>query len=136
MRNRRIICRLAPTLFLLLLALPGCSLGIDRTRKAERLAIPTAEHPLAGFWKHQAKNDYGLAIAPAGQGLYSISFCGPGSCFAPGTYRPNSNIKDDETYRIVDADTIEIKGKAGYSRYHRFESRTSSDTPNRVPAGS
>jgi hypothetical protein len=105
----------------------GCGLHVDSSREAERLAIPSADYPLAGFWKHEAANEYGLAIAPAGNGQYSISFCGPGSCFQPGTYRPNSSIVNDPLYTVVDGGTIEVKGKNGFSRYSRFRSRTSTE---------
>lgn len=108
----------------LMCVLAGCSRGIDRTRKAERLAVPSSEYPLAGFWKEKPSYEFGLAIAPAGNGFYSISFCGPGGCFKPGTYRPNSKIYGDTAYKVIDANTIDVLGAGGLSRYYRFPSRT------------
>jgi hypothetical protein len=74
---------------------------------------------LAGFWKDHCEDDFGLKIAQAGANLYSISFCGPGGCFEPGTYRPNSPIFGDHAYRVIDADTIEVLGGDGFSTYRR-----------------
>jgi hypothetical protein len=92
-------------------------------RRAEDTAVPTAEHPLAGFWKSGGCADqFGLAIAPAG-GLYSVSFCGPGGCFAPGTYRPNTSIVNDSNYRVLDNNTIEVAGRGGFTKYVRCPSR-------------
>jgi len=92
-------------------------------RRAEQTAIPSATHPLAGFWKEPGcKDRFGLAIAPAGD-IYSASFCGPGSCFAPGTYRPNTSIVGDSQYRVIDNDTIEVGGRSGFDKYVRCSSR-------------
>ncbi|MGB9237166.1 MAG: hypothetical protein WCC04_22380 [Terriglobales bacterium] len=85
----------------------------DQTRKAEKAAVPSSEYPFAGFWKTQCSDTSGLAIAPAGDGYYSISFCGPGGCFEPGTYRPNSRIANDPNYHIINNDEIEVSGKGG-----------------------
>jgi hypothetical protein len=78
---------------------------------------------LAGFWRDHCEDDFGLKIERAGEGLYSISFCGPGGCFEPGTYRPNSPIFGDESYRVIDADTLEVLGGDGFSKYYRCPSR-------------
>jgi hypothetical protein len=74
---------------------------------------------LNGFWKDQCEDDFGLKIEPAAGGQYSISFCGPGGCFEPGTYRPNSPIFGDEAYRVIDANTIEVLGGDGFAKYRR-----------------
>jgi hypothetical protein len=93
-------------------------------REAEKLAIATAEHPFAGFWKRPGCGDnFGLAIAPAGPGVYSVSFCGPGGCFKPGAYRPNTGLVGDAAYRVVDADAIEVRGREGFSAYVRCKAR-------------
>jgi hypothetical protein len=90
---------------------------------AEELAVPSEDYPLAGFWKEEKSHNFGLAIAPAGDGYYSISFCGPGRCFKPGTYRPNSKIMEDCAYRVINNNTIEVGGQDGLSRYKRCPSR-------------
>lgn len=95
----------------------------DPNWHVERQARPTKSHPLAGFWKRRSKADHGLAIGPAGANTYFISFCGPGGCFEKGTYRPNSPIEGDPSYRVLDENTIEVKGKWGFTKYVRAKSR-------------
>ena len=78
------------------------------------------EYPFIGFWKTECKNSHGIAIDKAGNGFYSVSFCGPGGCFKPGTWRPNSQLINDPQYRIINNDTIEIKQQRGaMTIYHR-----------------
>ena len=89
----------------------------------EKEAKPGKKHPLGGFWKQNKNHDHGLAIGPAEDGKYFISFCGPGGCFEKGTYRANSTIEDDPHYRVIDINTIEIKGKKGFNKYVRVKSR-------------
>ncbi|HEX9625531.1 MAG TPA: hypothetical protein VGA00_01175 [Acidiferrobacterales bacterium] len=89
----------------------------------ERQARPSKTHPLGGFWKQDVRHDFGLAIGPAEGNAYYISFCGPGGCFEKGRYRPNSAIEGDPDYRVIDADTIEVKGRKGFARYVRVRSR-------------
>lgn len=89
----------------------------------ERQAKPTKLHPLSGFWKRDPKHDHGLAIGPADDNKYFISFCGPGGCFEKGKYRPNSTIEGDPDYRIIDSATMEVKGKKGFNKYVRVKSR-------------
>jgi hypothetical protein len=99
------------------------------SREAELTAVATADFPYAGFWKaHDCTASYGLAISPGGSpGLYSVSFCGPGGCFEPGTYRPNTTLLDDEKYWVIDRNTIEVGGcgkRAGtFTRYVRCAGR-------------
>ena len=97
----------------------------DHERRAEIEAIATADHPYAGFWKRpDCSNEFGLAISPAGRrGWYSVSFCGPGGCFTPGTYRPNTRLVGDKLYRILEKDTIEVRSRDGFVRYVRCPRR-------------
>lgn len=79
-------------------------------------------YPLTGFWKGSCTEDFGLLIEPTKEAAtYSISFCGPGGCFKPGTYRPNSLIAGDPMYRIVDKDTIEVQASDRFLKYIRCE---------------
>jgi hypothetical protein len=90
----------------------------------ERNAIPTKTHPLAGFYKEGGCADaFGWAVGPANEKEYYISFCGPGGCFAAGTYRPNTTIYDDENYKVVDENTIKFLSKNGWSTNVRCPSR-------------
>jgi len=91
----------------------------------EKEARSSAAHPLGGFWKTDLKHTHGLAIGPAGEETYFISFCGPGGCFEKGTYRGNTEIYGDDDYKVIDINTIEIKSKNGFKKYQRSESRES-----------
>lgn len=89
----------------------------------EKQGKPSKTYPLGGFWKKDLKHDHGLAIGKAPEGLYFISFCGPNGCFEKGNYRPNSAIVGDSDYRIIDKNTIEVKGKKGFDKYTRAKAR-------------
>ena len=77
---------------------------------------PDENYPFIGFWKKNCSDNYGLAIEKAGDGLYSVSFCGPGGCMKSET---NTSLTNNPAYRIIDENTIEVKEKKGFSRYHR-----------------
>lgn len=94
-------------------------------REAERTAVASATHPYAGFWKREdCEGTWGLAVSPAGRpGFYSVSFCGSGGCFEPGTYRPNTTLTGDRAYRIVDKDTMDVEASDGFVRFVRCQGR-------------
>lgn len=98
----------------------------DPSRITEKTAIPSQTHPTAGFWKDDCTHNFGLAIAPAEGTLYSVSFCGPGGCFKPGSYRPNTPIVGDSNYQVVDTNTLRVLGNDGWSTYARAPSREGS----------
>lgn len=115
------------TVAVTLYALISIKLGNDHThdsdRIAEKTAIPSISHPMAGFWKSSPTDNFGLAIAPVEGKFYSVSFCGPGGCFKPGTYRPNTPLVGDEDYKVVSNDTLLVRGQDGWSTYKRAASR-------------
>lgn len=77
-----------------------------------------------GFWKESCEQNFGLQIQHVGaNGMYSISFCGPGGCFEPGTYRPNSYINQDRSYQVVSRDEIKVRGAGGWSSYRKCASQ-------------
>ena len=86
-------------------------------RTAEKAAIASPAHPYAGFWKSDGacRDNFGLAIAPAGPDLYSVSFCGPGGCFKPGTYRPDTPLTGDANCHIISEQAIEVRTATGYT---------------------
>jgi hypothetical protein len=96
-----------------------------RNAVVESKAVRSDAHPLAGFWKQDCKYEFGLAIGPAPDGRYFVSFCGPGGCFAEGTWRPNSAIYGDPQYRVVDEDHIEVVGTSRTDAYMRCAGRAS-----------
>lgn len=112
------------SLFVTALLLSACSPGqAERTTAAHPSGpLPTVSHPYSGFWADDGHcgEEFGLVIAPAGASMYSVSFCGPGGCFEPGTYRPNTRLVGDPDYLLVDADTIRVGvNGGGYQRYDR-----------------
>ena len=91
----------------------------------EHNAVRSNSHPLAGFWKSGGcSGEWGLAIGPAGDGLYYISFCGPGGCFEEGAYVPITAIENDPKYNVTNENTIEVMTKKGWSTYARCPGRT------------
>jgi len=114
-------------------AVVSVKMGVDPTsdpdRIAEKTAIPSETHPLAGFWKYGATDNFGLAISPAEGNLYSVSFCGPGGCFKPGTYRPNTPIVGDNDYQVVSNDALRVHGADGWSTITRSAGRGGEDCP-------
>lgn len=102
-------------------ALSACTPGARQIGEATLPSpVPTERHPLAGFWKDHCEDEVGLSIAPADGDLYSVSFCGPGGCFEPGTYRPNTRIVGDPAYKIVGHDALDVTGHDGaFQRYQR-----------------
>ena len=82
---------------------------VDTTRNSqniESLLRPNPEFPLVGFWRNQCTDDFGSAIEAAGDGKYTIAFCGPGGCDRVESLQ-HIAIVDNPSYRIVDQDTIE-----------------------------
>lgn len=84
-------------------------------------AKPTSDHPLSGFWaKGDCSREHGLAIGPVSAGIYFVSFCTQFDCFAEGTYRYDTPIYGDASYRVIDENTIEVYGNdGGFTRYVR-----------------
>ena len=78
-----------------------------------------------GFWKTNCGNAFGLQIIHAGKNLYSVSFCGPGGCFRPGTYLPNTPIDGDQMYNVINDAEIKLKVKDGSEMTYR---KCTSDT--------
>jgi hypothetical protein len=101
------------------------SMNIDSFRNSMNAASTLRRdpaYPLTGFWKTSCDDAFGLLVEPAStSGKYSVSFCGPGGCFTPGTYRPDTPISGDPAYRILDEDHLEVRGLHGFSKYARCE---------------
>jgi hypothetical protein len=79
-----------------------------------------------GFWKTNCTDAFGIQIKKQTGSLFSVSFCGPGGCFAPGQWMPNSPIVGDPKYRVLSPTTIEIghgEGQ-GWTRYTRCTTDT------------
>jgi hypothetical protein len=79
-----------------------------------------------GFWKTNCTDAFGVQIKKQTGNLFSVSFCGPGGCFAPGEWMPNTPIVTDPKYRILNATTLEIQNGEGW---HRFTKCTTDTNP-------
>ena len=77
-----------------------------------------------GFWKGDCSDAFGIQIRPDRGKTYSISFCGPGGCFAPGTWMPNTAIEGDPSYHVIDMDTLEVRKGERWQRYKKCTSET------------
>ena len=61
-----------------------------------------------GFWKARCSDAFGVQIRKQPGNLFSVSFCGPGGCFDPGEWMPNTPIVGDPQYHIYNPTTIAI----------------------------
>jgi len=77
-----------------------------------------------GFWKANCTDAFGVQIKKQAGNLFSVSFCGPGGCFAPGEWQPNTPIVGDPKYRVLNPTTIEIGKEQGWIRYTRCTTDT------------
>jgi hypothetical protein len=77
-----------------------------------------------GFWKGSCDDAFGIQIKPHRDHLYSVSFCGPGGCFEPGTWTPDTKIDGDSKYKVFSSTEIGIKQKdgKGFFKYVRCTS--------------
>lgn len=64
---------------------------------------------LTGFWKWHCSDAWGVQIKKQTGNLFSVSFCGPGGCFEPGQWMPNTPIVGDPQYRYTNPTTLEIQ---------------------------
>lgn len=62
-----------------------------------------------GFWKGNCSDGFGVQIQHVNDEQYSISFCGPGGCFEPGEWTPNTKIDGDRNYAVISSEKIQIK---------------------------
>src|SRR4051812_31754559 len=60
----------------------------------------------AGFWKERCSDAFGVQIKKQTENLFSVSFCGPGGCFEPNTWEPNTPIVGDPNYRLINPVTL------------------------------
>jgi hypothetical protein len=77
-----------------------------------------------GLWKVNCTDAFGVQIKKQAPNLFSVSFCGPGGCFAPGEWLPNTPIVGDPKYRVLNPTTIEIGHEQGWTRYTRCTTDT------------
>jgi hypothetical protein len=81
-----------------------------------------------GFWKIDCKDGFGVQIKPAENQMYSVSFCGPGGCFEPGEWTPNTRIEGDLNYNVISPEKIGIRRKDDKHGYFTYIKCTSNPT--------
>jgi hypothetical protein len=62
-----------------------------------------------GFWKARCSDAFGVQIKKQTGNLFSVSFCGPGGCFDPGAWMPNTPVAGDPQYHIYNPTMIAIQ---------------------------
>jgi len=77
-----------------------------------------------GFWKARCSDAFGVQIKKQTGNLYSVSFCGPGGCFEPGTWMPNTPIVGDPQYRSINPTTLELKHGDSWERWTKCTTDT------------
>lgn len=104
----------------------------NATKEVDNPGAPDASKDFSGFWKETCDKNFGLQIKPTGtRGMYSVSFCGPGACARPGTYRPNTFITGDPSYKVVTQDEIKVSGRGDVWTSYRKCSPDPDATPVR-----
>jgi hypothetical protein len=79
-----------------------------------REAVENTPPDFTGFWKWRCSDAWGVQIKKQKENLFSVSFCGPGGCFEPGTWMPNTPILGDPRYRYINATTLEVQHGDGW----------------------
>jgi hypothetical protein len=79
-----------------------------------RDSVKNTPPDFTGFWKWHCSDEWGVQIKKQTENLFSVSFCGPGGCFEPGTWMPNTPIVGDPKYRYVNPTTLEIQHGDGW----------------------
>lgn len=125
-------------LTLLVLLLAPCAWATEATSNLTPKAQPPlrvtplpANVDFSGFWKTNCGDDSGVDIEKVDSSTYSICFCGPGGCFKPGEWTPNSRIIGDSKYRILGPDTIQFPFDKGFISYHRCKGREPDPHPQK-----
>src|ERR1700688_3581937 len=86
------------------------SLSLLTTACGHRTEQATSAQPtdFTGFWKGRCSDAFGVQIKKQTGNLFSVSFCGPGGCFEPGAWAPNTPIEGDSKYRVIDSATLDL----------------------------
>jgi len=77
------------------------------------LSATSAGTDYTGIWKTDCSNYYGLQIKPVDADLCSVSLCGSGSCFEPGTWTPNTRIDGDPKYTVISPNELRTRRTDG-----------------------
>jgi len=73
---------------------------------------------LAGFWKRNCSDSFGLRISPVDTpGMYAVTFCGPGGCV--DEQRRKTFINGDKHFRVVSPIELQVVRDEGTETYHK-----------------
>lgn len=106
--------------FVLLSCLCFPTVGCNNRREAVKNPPPD----FAGFWKGTCSDAFGVQIKKQAANLFSVSFCGPGGCDEPGTWKPNTPILGDPHYRVINPATLEVQNGDTWQTYTKCTTET------------
>jgi len=89
-----------------------------------RESVKNIPPDFTGFWKWRCSDDWGVQIRKQTGNLFSVSFCGPGGCFEPGTWMPNTSIAGDPKYHYINPTTLAIQHGDGWQTLTKCTSNT------------
>jgi hypothetical protein len=87
-------------------------------------SMKNAPPDFTGFWKWRCSDAWGVQIKKQAGNLFLVSFCGPGGCFEPGTWKPNTPIVGDPQYHYINPTTLAIFGNLGWETLTKCTSDT------------
>ena len=111
--------------------------------KSRTETVKSVPPDFTGFWKWSCSDAFGVQIKQQTAELFSVSFCGPGGCFEPGSWMPNTPIVGDPQYHSISPTTLAIRHGDGWQTLTKCTSDTNpvpgyarmpteSSTPGRV----
>ena len=130
------------TLFLVVVS-SLCVLTVACSNRTE--PVKSAPSDFTGFWKARCSDAFGVQIKKQTGNLFSVSFCGPGGCFEPGTWMPNTPILGDPKYQLINPITLEIQHGDGWQTFTKCTTKTNpaldystmpAESPSRTQQGS
>ncbi|SPE43630.1 hypothetical protein SBA7_1610003 [Candidatus Sulfotelmatobacter sp. SbA7] len=89
-----------------------------------RESVKNIPPDFTGFWKWRCSDDWGVQIKKQTGNLFSVSFCGPGGCFEPGTWMPNTPIVGDPQYHYINPTTLAIQHGDGWQTLTKCTTNT------------
>lgn len=87
-------------------------------------SVKSTPPDFTGFWKWRCSDAWGVQIKKQTGNLFSVSFCGPGGCFEPGKWMPNTPIVGDPQYRPITSNILEIQRGGGWETLTRCTTNT------------
>jgi hypothetical protein len=99
-----------------------CLLALACSARAE--LVGNTPPDFTGFWKWHCSDAWGVQIKKQTGNLFSVSFCGPGGCFEPGAWMPNTPIVGDPRYNSINPTTLAIQHGDGWQTLTRCATKT------------